>query len=139
MLSLPRVGVCRNRRRGSFRRWAGFATLFLFFALGDSMAQLSCTASVAKYLLVSSGIAADSSGNVYVGDFLNNRIRISIPAASGRTLSGSPTALQAPASGSNLTVSIQTTASYTWTVSGVPGCSAFALSMAEVVNRRKPS
>ena len=67
------------------------------------------------------GIAVDSAGNVYVADAGNNRIRILTPAGSSCTYSVSPTTLQAPASGGNLTVSIQTAASCPWAVSGLPG------------------
>jgi uncharacterized protein (TIGR03437 family) len=66
------------------------------------------------------GIAVDSAGTVYVADQQNNRIRALTPVGPSCTYSVSPTALQAPAVGSNLTVSIQTTNACPWTVSGVP-------------------
>jgi sugar lactone lactonase YvrE len=56
-------------------------------------------------------IAVDSAGNVYFADAGNNRIRILKLVGSSCTYSVSPTTLQAPASGGNLTVSIQTAAS----------------------------
>jgi uncharacterized protein (TIGR03437 family) len=66
-------------------------------------------------------IAVDSAGNVYIADAGNNRIRILKLVGSSCTYSVSPTTLQAPASGGNLTVSIQTAASCPWAVSGLPG------------------
>ena len=67
------------------------------------------------------GIAVDSAGNVYIVDFSSDRIRILKPTGPPCTYSVSPTTLQAPASGGNLIVSIQTAASCPWTVSGLPG------------------
>jgi uncharacterized protein (TIGR03437 family) len=66
-------------------------------------------------------LAVDSAGKVYITDFLNNRIRILTPTASSCSYSVSPTTLQAPASGGNWTVGIQTTPSCPWTLSGLPG------------------
>ena len=65
-------------------------------------------------------VAVDSAGNVYVADRDSNRIRILSPVGSSCTYSVSPTTLQAPASGGNLTVAIQTAASCPWAVSGLP-------------------
>ena len=64
------------------------------------------------------GVAVNSAGNVYIADTSNNRIRFLTPLSC--TYSVSPTSLQAPAAGANLTVGIQTTASCPWTVSGLP-------------------
>jgi sugar lactone lactonase YvrE len=66
------------------------------------------------------GIAVDAAGNVYIADVGTNRIRILSPTGSSCTYSVSPTTLQAPASGGNLTVGIQTTASCPWAISGLP-------------------
>ena len=66
------------------------------------------------------GVAVDSAGNVYVADSANNRIRVLTPTGPPCTYSVSPTALQAPASGGIVTVGIQTAASCTWAVSGLP-------------------
>jgi uncharacterized protein (TIGR03437 family) len=63
-------------------------------------------------------VAVGSAGNVYVVDGLDDGIRILTPF-SPCTYSVSPTTLQAPASGGSFTVSIQTTASCSWTVSGL--------------------
>jgi uncharacterized protein (TIGR03437 family) len=69
----------------------------------------------------SKSLAVDSAGNLYVTDSVNDRIRILTSGASPCTYSVSPTSVQAPASGGNSTVTIQTTASCSWTVSGLPG------------------
>jgi uncharacterized protein (TIGR03437 family) len=66
-------------------------------------------------------IAVDSAGNVYIADVGNNRVRVLSPTGSSCTYSVSPTTLQAPASGGNLTVGIQTAASCPWAISGLPG------------------
>lgn len=63
------------------------------------------------------GVAVDSAGNVYVADTANSRIRV----LTACTYSVAPASLQAPAAGGNLTVSIQTGASCSWAVSGLPG------------------
>jgi uncharacterized protein (TIGR03437 family) len=66
-------------------------------------------------------VAVDLPGDVYIADTNNNRIRLLTPSASACTYSVTPTTLQAPASGGSLTpVSIQTTASCTWAVTGLP-------------------
>jgi uncharacterized protein (TIGR03437 family) len=67
------------------------------------------------------GVAVDSAGNVYVADTNNGRIRILTPTGSPCTYSVSLTTWQAPASGGSLTVGIQTAASCTWAVTGLPG------------------
>jgi uncharacterized protein (TIGR03437 family) len=67
-----------------------------------------------------SGVAVDSAGNVYIADYGNNRVRVLRPVGSSCTYSVSPTTLQAPTSGGNSTFSIQTTASCSWAVSGLP-------------------
>ncbi|MGA2721003.1 MAG: hypothetical protein ABSG79_01205 [Bryobacteraceae bacterium] len=66
------------------------------------------------------GVAIDFAGNLYIGDSGNSRIRVLTPF-SPCTYSVSPTTLETPASGGNLTVAIQTGASCSWTVSGLPG------------------
>jgi uncharacterized protein (TIGR03437 family) len=71
-----------------------------------------------------SGVAVDSGGNLYVADY--DRILILTPAGSSCTHSVSPATLQAPASGGNLTVTIQAASACPWTVSGLPGWIAVA-------------
>jgi uncharacterized protein (TIGR03437 family) len=66
------------------------------------------------------GLTADSVGNVYVADNSNNRIRVLTPVVPPCTYSLPSTLLQAPATGGNLTVSIQTGAFCPWVVSGLP-------------------
>ena len=68
-------------------------------------------------VLVPAGVAVDSAGNLYTAD--GDRIRVLTPV-SPCTYSVGPTSLQAPASGGNLLISIQTTAACPWTVSGLP-------------------
>ncbi len=67
-------------------------------------------------------VAVDASGNVYVGDSRNNRIRMLTPAAVSAPCSYAlnPTSVQAPAAGGSFAVAIQTLASCGWTVTGLP-------------------
>jgi uncharacterized protein (TIGR03437 family) len=64
-------------------------------------------------------IAIDSAGDIYIAEWNAGTVRVLTPPSC--TYSVSPTALQAPASGGNLTVGIQTAASCPWAVSGLPG------------------
>ena len=66
------------------------------------------------------GVAIDRTGRIYIADSENSRIRLLTPVVSPCTYSVSATTLQAPASGGNLTVSVQTAASCAWTVTGPP-------------------
>ena len=66
------------------------------------------------------GVAVDSAGNVYIADPLSDRIRILTPVGPPCAYSVGPASLQAPSAGGNLTVSIQTGASCSWAVSGLP-------------------
>jgi len=76
------------------------------------------------------GVAVDSAGNVYIGDSNNNRIRVLTPVGPPCTYSVTPTSLQAPASGANLTfgmtIGTQTSASCSWTMS-VPSWITFSM------------
>jgi trimeric autotransporter adhesin len=68
------------------------------------------------------GITVASSGNVYFSDAANNRVRLLTPVAgSACAYSISPASAQVPAAGGNITVTIQTTAACSWTVTGLPG------------------
>jgi sugar lactone lactonase YvrE len=65
-------------------------------------------------------IVVNSAGILYIADSDDNRIRVLTPNASSCTYSVAPTSLQAPASGGNLTVAIQTGTSCSWAVTGLP-------------------
>jgi uncharacterized protein (TIGR03437 family) len=66
------------------------------------------------------GLAVDSSGNVYVADSYNQRIRVLIPSGPTCSASVSPTTFSPPVSGGNLTITIQTTASCPWAIQSLP-------------------
>lgn len=63
------------------------------------------------------GLAVDSAANIYFTDA--GRVRILAPT-SACNLSARPSALQAPAIGGNLTISIQTDPACPWSVVGLP-------------------
>lgn len=63
------------------------------------------------------GLAADSAGNVYFTD--SGRVRILVPSTTCGT-SARPSALQAPAAGGNLTISVQTDPACPWSIAGLP-------------------
>jgi uncharacterized protein (TIGR03437 family) len=65
------------------------------------------------------GVAVDSADDIYIADFVNNRVRAM--TLSSCTYSVGSTSLQAPASGGDFTVAIQTGAYCQWAVSGLPG------------------
>jgi uncharacterized protein (TIGR03437 family) len=75
--------------------------------------------ATSAWLYLPFGLAVDSVGNVYVADNGNNRVRAL--TLSPCTYLVSPTTLQVPASGGDLTVSIQTAAPCSWALSGLPG------------------
>jgi uncharacterized protein (TIGR03437 family) len=77
--------------------------------------------ATASQLFGPAAVAVDSSGNVFIADIFNGRIRILTPAGSSCTYSLSSTSLQAPAFGGALTLSILTGALCPWTISGLPG------------------
>jgi uncharacterized protein (TIGR03437 family) len=65
------------------------------------------------------GVAIDSAGHVYVAD--GNRVRLLTPnaASSPCTYSVSPTSAEAPAAGGSFSISVQTTGSCFWNVTGL--------------------
>ncbi|HKD08820.1 MAG TPA: BACON domain-containing carbohydrate-binding protein [Bryobacteraceae bacterium] len=65
------------------------------------------------------GVAVDSAGDVYFADTSNQRIRVLTPP-SVCAYTVSPTSLQAPPSGGNLMLSIQTGPGCFWSVSSLP-------------------
>jgi uncharacterized protein (TIGR03437 family) len=65
-----------------------------------------------------SGVAVDSAGNVYIADRGNQRIRMLTPPRCAYSVG--PASLQVPFAGGNLTVGIQTSASCSWTIFGLP-------------------
>jgi sugar lactone lactonase YvrE len=76
----------------------------------------------AAQLFGPTGVAVDYSGKVYIADSNNQRVRLLTPApsASSCTDSVSPSVLEFPPSGANLTISIQTASYCFWTVSNLP-------------------
>jgi sugar lactone lactonase YvrE len=75
--------------------------------------------ATSAYLNQPLGVTVDSSGNVYIADTYNDRVRI---LTNGPFCSYSvvPASLQAPAAGGDLTVGIQTGDSCPWAVSELP-------------------
>ena len=66
------------------------------------------------------GLALASSGNIYVADYFNHRIRLLTPVAPVCSYSVKPVSTQVAATGGNLTFSIQTIASCSWAVTDLP-------------------
>jgi secreted PhoX family phosphatase len=67
------------------------------------------------------GVAVDAAGDVYIGDFWNNRVRLLTPSAAACTYSVMPGSLQSPAAGGSFNFTIQAAPSCYWTISGLPG------------------
>ena len=75
--------------------------------------------ATSAWLYLPFGLAVDSVGNVYVADNGSNRVRALTLSPCAYLVS--PTTLQVPASGGDLTVSIETAAPCSWALSGLPG------------------
>jgi len=66
------------------------------------------------------GVTADPSGNVYVADSGNNRVRIATPTTSTCTYSVNPVALYPPATGGAFTLFVATGAACSWSIQNLP-------------------
>ncbi len=77
-------------------------------------------ATSAQLGLFPEGVAVDSSGNVYVADAVNHRIRLLTPSGPTCSASVSQTSFAPPAAGGNLSITIQTSASCAWAVQSLP-------------------
>jgi uncharacterized protein (TIGR03437 family) len=66
------------------------------------------------------GVAVDATGNVYVANPSDHRVYVLTPAGTACAVAVTPTSLQSPASGGNLTIAIQTGASCPWAVESLP-------------------
>jgi len=62
------------------------------------------------------GAAVDSTGNVYVADTGNARVRVLIPSGAACSASVAPLAFALGASGGNLTITVQTTSFCPWAI-----------------------
>ena len=69
---------------------------------------------------VGSGISVDTTGNVYLSDTNNHRIRLLTPLSSSCTFSLSSSSLQSSAAGGEATLTITSGAGCSWTISGLP-------------------
>jgi uncharacterized protein (TIGR03437 family) len=67
-----------------------------------------------------SSVAMDSTGNLYIADASNDRIRVLIPSGPSCSASATPTAFSPAASGGILSVTIQTSSSCAWAVQSLP-------------------
>jgi uncharacterized protein (TIGR03437 family) len=72
------------------------------------------------------GVAVDGTGNVYVGDTGNGRIRVLTPSSQPCSASVTPLAFSPAASGGNLTVTVQTTSACAWAVQSLPDWITFS-------------
>jgi uncharacterized protein (TIGR03437 family) len=67
------------------------------------------------------GVAVDAAGNVYVADPASHRVYVLTPAGTTCAVAVTPTSLQAPAAGGNLTIAIQAGPACPWAVESLPG------------------
>ena len=66
------------------------------------------------------GVAVDAAGNVYVANPSSHRVYVLAPAGTACAVAVTPTSLQSPASGGNLSIAIQTGSSCPWAVESLP-------------------
>ena len=66
------------------------------------------------------GVAVDTSGNVFIADTQNNAIRLLTPSATSCSYSLSATSFDPPASGESLTLTITTDSGCAWSLSKPP-------------------
>jgi uncharacterized protein (TIGR03437 family) len=67
------------------------------------------------------GVAVDAAGNVYVANPGSHRVYVLTPAGTACAVSATPSSLQSPASGGDLTMAIQTGPSCPWAAESLPG------------------
>ena len=83
--------------------------------------------AASAWLNFPSGVALDATGNVYIADTNNDRIRVLIPSGSPCAASVTPLALSPAAAGGNVTVTVQTSSSScTWAVQSLPDWITFS-------------
>jgi len=66
------------------------------------------------------GVAVDAAGNVYVANPGSHRVYVLAPSGTACAVSVTPTSLQSPAAGGNLTIAIQTGSSCPWAIESLP-------------------
>jgi uncharacterized protein (TIGR03437 family) len=77
-------------------------------------------------LFLPEGVAVDGTGNVYVGDTVNGRIRVLTPSGPTCSASVTPLAFSPAASGGNVTLTVQTSSACAWAVQSLPDWITFS-------------